>query len=111
MRWPKRGASLHYLFESGRHQCVPQQPGALAGAHWNGRSGELITFIGGVSRPQTTETRNERQASPRTLKQGLRVTRLESPEGVVQPASLEQLAMGPALGNFAVVEHQNHVGI
>src|SRR6266550_7126244 len=111
MRWPKRGANLHYLFESGRHQCVPQQQGALAGAHWNGRSGELNSIVRGVSRPQTTDTRNVRQASPRTLKEGLRVTCLKPPEGVVQPATLDQLTMGAALGNFPMMEHENHVGI
>ena len=60
---------------------------------------------------QTTETRKERQDSTCALKKRLGVSCLQSPEGAIQSASLDQLAVSSALGDLAMVEHQNHVGI
>src|SRR5687767_3506193 len=103
MHWPKRGASLHYPFEFGRHQCEPQQQGALAGAHCNGILVGGYGDGGASSSPQTTEPRNERQASPRALKQRRRVSGLQSPQRAIKSSPLEQLPVRAALGDLSMV--------
>src|SRR6476646_2376970 len=61
--------------------------------------------------PQSTETRNERQASSGALEQRLGVPGLKSPQVAVKTKVLDQLAVRSALDDLAVVENQNHVGV
>src|ERR1700704_27392 len=60
---------------------------------------------------ETTDTRNERQASPRALQERFRVPSLQSPQSAIEPATLDQLAVRPALDHLSVVKDQDHVRV
>ena len=60
---------------------------------------------------ETTDTRNERQASPRALKERLRVAGLQSPQRPIESAMLYQLAVSPALDHLSVMKDQDHVRV
>src|SRR5256885_8675266 len=62
-------------------------------------------------RPQSTESRNERQASSGALEQRLRIARLKPPQIAIKTTVVDQLAVRAALDHLAVVENENHVGI
>ena len=55
------------------------------------------------SSPQTTEARNERQASSHALQKRLRLSRLELPQRAIQTAPLDHLAMRAPLRDLSVV--------
>src|ERR1700737_5551225 len=61
--------------------------------------------------PQTTDAPYERQASPRTLQKRFGLSGLETPQRAVQTTSLDKLLVSPALGDFPVMEHEDHVGV
>ena len=65
----------------------------------------LLTF------KETTDTRNERQASPRALKERFGVSRLQSPQRAIEAATLDQLTVGSALDHLSMVKDQNHVRV
>src|SRR6266550_1469378 len=76
----------------------------LVGGYGGWRS-FLLTF------KETTDTRNERQASPRALKERFGVSRLQSPQSAIESTALDQLAVRPALDHLSMMKNQDHVRV